>query len=284
MIYNRNFLFYLLLNISLLFLIISTDNTPGSSSSSSTSIVNLLSETTNSLPFTNETENLNYTTEQSTTTTTTGILTTTTSTAVQMTTSVVKKPNRIEEIKEILKLDAIQKCSYESNPYIIALCPSYSEALMSQSNDTHLVENPDFLRLADIEKALIYLEVIDNLHSNCKSGEWCLGGDDYSIVKNVTIGSYILTNYGKSFCMLSSCYDEMKDYVSHCASSEILKGLFNMIPILCAIYNENVANDYCLDETSKLVHVTYALLHSNRTNNNNSTNYDEKNVRDNYCN
>ena len=249
----------------LLLSLINGDNTLENSTSTTISVV-----TTNSLSFINETQSP-YTSIQSTT-----AVITTTSGIANTTSSNIKVPNRIEEIKQILKLDAIQKCSYENNPYIIALCPSYSEALISQSNDTHLVENPDFLRLSDIEKALVYFEVIEHLQNNCKNGDWCLD-ENYSIVKNVSIGSYILTNYGKSFCMLASCYDEMKDYVAHCANSELLKGLFNMIPILCSIYNENVANEYCLDETSKLIHVTYSLVHSNTTSN--DTNFNEKNVR-----
>jgi hypothetical protein len=163
--------------------------------------------------------------------------------------SLLSRTNNLDEIENLLKIEILEKCTYQANPFIADLCPRYKELL------TNNYDSSKFLTLNDIENLLINKKIIQELFDKCghTNRGWCLNS-------TFEISNDLFPNYGKSFCLVSTCYDELKEYVYKCADSEITKNLFDILPLLCKIYLDNTIKDYCVDETFKLFHVLYAFF------------------------
>ena len=166
-----------------------------------------------------------------------------------------KKKSKLDEIKNLLKIEILEKCTYQNNPLIADLCPHYNELLTV--ND----DSSKFTTLIDIENVLINKKIVQELVDKCArvNKGWCLNS-------TFEISTELFPNYGKSLCLVSTCYDELKEYVYKCADSEITKYLFNILPLLCKIYLDDTIQDYCVDEIFKLVHILYAYSHKQTTN------------------
>lgn len=187
-------------------------------------------------------------------TATTSVTTTTTDTTTAITTN--DKINHLDEIKKLLKIDLIKKCAYDDNPYIIALCPRYGDVLIKELNIDK--EKADFLRLMDIEAKLFDNNTVNSLIKTCNYGDWCLNSTQLNID--------MFHQYAGSLCLISTCYDDMKDYIENCAISEFTKTFFNLMPLLCKIHMENLTKEYCFEDSYKLLYLTYAMYKSNQVN------------------
>jgi hypothetical protein len=150
----------------------------------------------------------------------------------------------LDEIKKLLRIDLIKKCA-NSNPSIVSLCPHYSELHVDDLKN----ETNSFLHINDIENVLINEKIVKELVEKCDN-DWCL--DLYDLSND------LLSRYGNSLCLVSTCFDEMKEYISNCARSELTKYLFDLLPLLCKVNLENLSKSYCLEDTLKLIHVEYA--------------------------
>ena len=162
--------------------------------------------------------------------------------------------DNIDEIKTALKFEIIKKCTYDSNPVIVEICPRYQELLpkdSSEENET-FIEGSRFKTMNDIENVIVNEDIIKELIEKCDSNVWCL---NQTLIE---FSSSLLSNYGKSFCLAATCFDELKQYIDNCAQSELTKYLLDILPLLCKIYLENIPQNYCLDDTLKLINVVYA--------------------------
>ena len=165
-----------------------------------------------------------------------------------------KKSNNLEGLKNLLKIEIVEKCTFESNPVLVHLCPHYHE-LMSVNNEKNetVDDGSKFYTFNDIESVLINKGVVQELRDKCGtiSKGWCLN-------TTFEISTDLFLNYGKSLCLVSSCYDELKEYVYKCADSEVTKYLLDILPLLCKIYLEDMVQNYCVDEAFKVIHIVYA--------------------------
>ena len=180
-----------------------------------------------------------------------------------------KKSEYLDLIFAKLQNNMAERCEYDKNPKLVEICPDYFKKMATYGylNDTHLNNQ----RLKDIEHMIINYNIISLLKKKCAPGEWCLDYLEETLPGySHNIGKSMLHRYSKIFCLISTCYEDIKEYINNCVDSEVTKSVLSMVPEFCQMNENSNYNQPCLEQSLHLMHVAVAAHYSNGISNNSS--------------
>ena len=150
------------------------------------------------------------------------------------------KDKYLDSIFEKLNAEKANKCEYGNDPKISELCPE----LFTRKTDFNEI------KLSDIEKIVINKTVIELLRHKCINGHWCLNEVD---LKPFAVQ---IAQSSLELCLYAACHRSMSDYVRKCVSSDIAKGILNIVPTLCDLNTNGKSKQYCLESSMRLIHLS----------------------------
>lgn len=203
------------------------------------------------------TESLKTTTEKSTVSTTT---------QVDYVEVILKtKESNLEKIYELLRKEQANKCIYGQDPKLEDLCPRVMNTTLYGSD----IPNLSNLRLSDVRERIISDRIVKSLIQTCPIGEWCLSDNILSLRPETTDNSTtsapttstslaFLTN-SKLFCLINECFGTINYYVQRCVENDLTSHVVQLSPHFCNFEFENTQNDFCVENSLRLLHVSAAF-------------------------
>lgn len=185
-----------------------------------------------------------------------------------------EKTNNLNQIYEQLRKQQAEQCAYGEDPMLSDLCPQELLNAPAYSSIPQLAT----IRLKDVKDRILDKTVLDNLEQVCPIGEWCLEYDILSLEKhrseesgfnsstNATLGLTFLQNQ-QLFCMIQSCFNNIKYYAEKCVKSNLTLNMIKLAPNFCNYNIENNENEYCTENTLRLLHVSAAFSEINEKTN-----------------
>lgn len=154
-----------------------------------------------------------------------------------------------------------EKCVYGPDPLLDELCPDLMN-VSSYSSIPHLKT----MRLSDVRARVIDEETVRNLAQSCPVGEWCLPDDMLKINERRNSSQIDLRNSSlaflvdnKLFCLIESCFESIRFYVDKCVENDLTNHIVQLAPQFCNFNIENTQNDYCVESSLRLIHVSAAF-------------------------
>ena len=170
-----------------------------------------------------------------------------------------KKKDGISQIKNKLHQKQVDSCTYGDNPRLIDMCPE----LMANKTQS-LLNSISNISLGDIENSIINFTIVKKL-KNCFVGDWCLKESFYTVnPKDNTLEMQINKNFNVvASCQFATCYDRIAPYIKKCVGNTVTHDVLSMAAKMCSFNAHKTDNQYCPEQTLRLIHVTVAAFTSN---------------------
>jgi hypothetical protein len=177
-----------------------------------------------------------------------------------------QQSQHLDAIMDKLRERVAKTCAYGYNPRLLDICPD-------------LVRNrePDFLKdlrnttLNHIRDSIVNASVVAELQAKCFAGEWCLKESVFDFNAQAHTFSMKLARSfnSKVYCAFGDCFSEVAAYINDCVHDEISRSVLNIAPKLCT-FNSNLDNEFCPEQTMRLIHVAVAAFSPPRNSKNTS--------------
>lgn len=171
------------------------------------------------------------------------------------------KETNIKKIFELLRKMQAERCEYGPDPLLDDLCPDLMN-VPSYSSIPHLKS----MKLSDVRSRVIDDSIVKNLIQTCPIGEWCLGDEILDMrnrgggnITQAANSSLAFLHDPKLFCLIESCFDTIKMYADNCVENDLTNHIVQLAPQFCNFDITNTQNDYCVENSLRLIHVSAAF-------------------------
>jgi hypothetical protein len=175
-----------------------------------------------------------------------------------------KNSKNLEVIVDKLRETVAKECKYGHNPRLLDICPD-----LKRTRSHSFLQDIHNVTLDDIRHSIVNYSVVSELQMKCFVGEWCLKENVFDFNTNERTYKMQLTkNFNsKLYCQVDACYNEISSYIKDCVRDEISRSILSIAPKLCT-FNNNIDNQFCPEQTMRLIHTAVAAF-SHRSSNKN---------------